>query len=1191
VASHGQGYFGTVSGQLTDSSGAVIQGAKVVLTDQEKGFTFNAISDSSGRYLFAAIPPGLYTVSAEVQGFQKAIHKDIKVNVTENATANLTMRIASASETVQVEAQSQALATEDAVTGEVVNRRFINNLPLVDRYVMDLTYLAPGVTNMDDQCPNCGGTNFVSNGSRGASADILMDGASITNFEPNGGVTQAVYTPSPEAVEEFKVQQSNFSAEYGFSGASVINMITRSGTNSFHGSAYDFIRNQMTDANNWFLNSQNIPIPPVHRHNYGGTIGGPIIKNKTFFFFDWDGTRASSLNNYFAGVPSAAERGGDFGEVCTSNGGTFDVNGLCSVPQGQIWDPYTGSFQSPAGQPSGAYRSGYIPFNNLATYTSPGNPNLNGTPYQLPNVAGNLIDTVAQKMMNLFPLPNVSSGSLYNNWAAGGAGRSYNDQYDLKIDHRFSEKDTLSVKYSQQWSHNTSYNCFKNFADPCSSGPSHSTAHLFAITETHVFSPTLVLTTTLGFTRGAMLIDAYDKSLNADPLGALGFPSYLQTNGFLGVPPMFIGGGYFSAAFTNIGQDPYGNYKQGQDTGQLSAVLNKIRGKHDLKFGFEGRLHQQNYIQTNAPLGYYNFDNLGSSQCPTSDPTVCGGDGMASFMMGNFSSGYYEIQFEPATQNFQYAGFVQDNWKIHPKLTLNLGIRYDVNLPRTERHNRMNWFDPNVASPLVVPGLGALHGGDVFVTPNERTNWVTDWKDIQPRFGLSYLLTPKTVVRGGYGIYFSQNRSGANGLLSYGSQGFNQYTNMITTYQNDGATPYLHLSNPFPNGLIQPAGSSLGLMTDVGFGTIGPLRTGAAARTPYEQTWSFGIEREVGWGTLFSVQYVGKKGTHLYFSGTNNLNILGPATDSMSPAQIAALTNYVSNPFAAVITDPNSTLSSPTVQAFQLQLPFPQFTGVTTDVQPIANSTYHALQLTVEKRYSNGLQLSANYTWSKSIDDASTYDDNVTWLGSFTSLQDPNKPWLERSLSTFDIPHVVKLNYSYDLPFGRGRALMNSAPRWVDLILGGWRTNGVWTIQDGRPLSFTLLNGGTPIPTYGAQRPDLVGTAKRSYGPESNWLNNYIADPSVFQFPDPYTLGNAPRAIGSIRTPFYFASNLSIGKEFGLSSKFEAMKLELRLEAQNAFNHPVFGAPNTTVGDPSFGTITYTTVGPRQVQLALKFSF
>jgi hypothetical protein len=541
---------------------------------------------------------------------------------------------------------------------------------------------------------------------------------------------------------------------------------------------------------------------------------------------------------------------------------------------------------------------------------------------------------------------------------------------------------------------------------------------------------------------------------------------------------------------------------------------------------------------------------------------------------------------------------VQDNWKVTPKLTLNIGVRYDVSLPRTERHNRMNWFDPNVVSPLSVPGLGTLHGGELFNSASVRSDWLTDWKDIQPRFGFAYRLDNKTVVRGGYGIYFDQTRSGANGLLSYGSQGFTQSTSAVTTYQNDGATPWLHLNNPFPNGLILPPGSSLGLLNDVGYTAIGPLRTSAAAQTPYEQSWSFGFEREISPNLLVSVNYLGKKGTHLYFAGNNNLDVLGPQVEKLTPTQIGNLGNYVTNPFASVLTNSyysNSPLTSPTVQAFQLMLPFPQFTGVASDEPPSANSIYNGLQIVVEKRYSNGLQLSANYTWSKSIDDSSTYDTNVAWLAngpnSGTNIQDPNRAYLERSLSTFDIPQQLKFEYSYDLPVGRGRTFFNKMPRALDLVLGGWKTAGVWTIHDGFPLQFQVENGGTPIWTYGPQRPNLVATPEFSGGSENNWVNNYFANPNAFQLPAPYTLGNAPRTVGSVRSPFFFNTNLSLLKEFGFSPSHEEMKLELRLEAQNAFNHPVFGTPDTIVGDPNFGTINYTSVGPRQCQLALKFRF
>jgi hypothetical protein len=403
----GQGYFGTVSGVLTDSSGAVLAHANVVLTDQQKGFTFKTTTDGNGSYLFRSVPPGVYSVTAEMPGFEKTVSPNVKVDVNENATANFTLKVGASTQTVEVQGVAQGVATEDAETGQVVNRRFINDLPLISRNIVALTSLAPGVTEMDDQCgADCTGTNFVSNGSRGSTSDILTDGASVTNSEPNGGITSATYLPSPEAVEEFKVQQTNFSAEYGFSGGSVVNLITRSGTNSFHGSVYDFFRDDSLDANDWFANRFGDPIPALRRNNYGFTFGGPLIKNKTFFFVDYDGLRSSGLSTATAGVPTALMRAGDFGEVCATQGGDFDTNGRCSVDAGQIWDPYSGVVGS-----GGPTRSAFIPFNNLATYISPGSANLPANLQPAPGVAGNLIDPVAQKMMSLFPDPILTETS------------------------------------------------------------------------------------------------------------------------------------------------------------------------------------------------------------------------------------------------------------------------------------------------------------------------------------------------------------------------------------------------------------------------------------------------------------------------------------------------------------------------------------------------------------------------------------------------------------------------------------------------------------------------------------------------------------------------------------------------------------------------------------------------------------
>ena len=1193
-----QAYFGTVTGVLTDATGAVIPGSKVTLTDQDKGYAFNATSDGTGRYLYRSIPPGVYSVTAEMPGFEKTVRTGIRVDVNQNVTVNLSLKVSGSSQTVEVKSQAQGLDVQDATTGLVIDRKFINDLPLVDRYVMDLTMLTPGVTETDDQCAiNCTGTNFVSNGSRNSTADVLMDGATISNPWP--GVTQTVYTPSPEAVEEFRVEQSNFSAEYGFSGASVVNMITRSGSNTFHGEGYDFERNTITDANGWFANLNGYPLPPVHRHNFGGTVSGPIFKNKTFFFFDYDATQQTYAGAPQAGVPSDAERNnGDFGQVCAAQGGSFDSKGMCTVAQGQIWDPYSGVYSPGNGNDlaAGAYRQTFIPYNNIGAYASPGNPKLVGTPFQLQGGAGNLIDPVAKRMMQLFPEPSASmpNPTIYDNWTTSGATTAPNNQFDIKIDHRFNEKNLLSVKYSHQWSDTYALNCFKNFADPCSNGPNENTENVFAINDTHTLSSTLLVSATLGFTRSQLRISNYSGAGEVtDPLSKLGFPSYLDSNGFMGVPSIFIGD-YYSAGYTSIGDDPYGDYKQGQDAAQLSASVNKVHGGHEMKFGFEGRQHMQNYIQTSSANGNFNFDHAGTSECPN-EFSNCGGDAMATFMMGNPDGGaYYQIQDQPATEDRQYGWFAQDNWKVNPKLTLNIGLRYDVSMPGTDRHNRQEWFDPSVKSPLQIAGYQTLYGGEVFASPSERTILNDDWGDIQPRFGFAYQLDPKAVVRGGYGIYFSQPRSGGAGGAPYGTQGFNQGTGAITTYQNDGATPYLHLNNPFPNGLIQPPGSSLGLMNDVGFGAAGPLRY--ITNNPYEQSWSFGIEQQLPYKIVTNMMYVGKKGTHLFFSGDNYINHLGPEADSYTASQISNLGNQVNNPFYGTITDPNSVLAYPQIASFMVNnLPYPQFPGgVTTEVQPIANSEYHAMQLTAEKRYSNGLQFLASFVWSKSIDDSSLQDDNTSYLGSFTSLTDPNKPWLERSLSTFDIPYVYQFSYTYDLPVGHGKAFLSHIPAVLDAIVGGWKTNGVWRISYGRPISFSTYDG-VSLPTYGGQRANLTGRPKRTGGKASaspsSWINNYIANPGVVQLPAPYTFGNAPRVTGVIRTPTAFNTSMSMEKDFSLSRLREGMTFELRLEAENALNHPVFGTPDTSVDDPNFGIISYTSNGPRQVQLGGKLNF
>jgi hypothetical protein len=1180
-------YTGSVTGTVTDPSGATVPNAQLRLVDEQKGFAFTAVSDSKGGYVIRQVPPGTYKLFVEAQGFRGETQSGIKVDVSQNATVNFALQVGALSQTVQISEAAPLLSTQDAVTGQTVDRKFINDLPLISRSVTDLAYLTPGVTEADNHCQGCAANNFVSNGGRNATADMLLDGVTVTNFEQNSGIQVPTYTPSVDAVEEFTVQQTNFSAEYGFSGGTIVNMVTRSGTNQFHGSLYEFFRNQKLDANNWFNNQSGIPIAPLRNNNFGGTVGGPIRRDKTFFFFDYDGTRSRTGSTYQAGVPSAAERTGNFGELCGHAGGSFDATGLCSAPGGQLWDPYTGVYSADAGGP---VRSGFIPFNNIATYTSPGSPVLNGTPYQLPAGPGNLIDPVALKLMQYYPLPNESVGTStynpYTNWIGSGSNQNTNNQYDIRIDHRFSDKDLMSVKYSRQGSFSHGFNCFGNVADPCTSGPNDSTAHLAALNLTHTFSPTVLLNLAWGFTRGAVWTHSIAGDYkNLDPAALLGMPKYIDVSGFPFIPSISLNTGYSEATGLNsIGTQPWSYLRQGQETHHLLGTVSWVKGQHELKFGAEGRMHRDNFTQPGVPGGIFYYDFTGTSQQPFSG----GGDALASFLIGNGGPGtwgQYEIPNLVSTQSFQAGGFVQDNWKVNKKLTINIGMRYDVDFPRTERYNRMNALDPSVVSPVQAPGLGTLHGGEIFASPKNRSpGYNTAYNDLGPRIGIAYQPIEKTVIRAGYGIYYSSVRSGAAGVGASGYQGYDENTPWINTYQNDGVTPWGRLSNPFPAGVKLPPGGSLGLLNDVGFGATGPIPSIDSA-VPYEQSWSFGIQRELPGNFLVDANYIGKAGHHLYFGGAGSLDYLGPQIEHYSSAQIAALNTYVPNPFYGIITDPNSSLSSPTVPAYQLQLPFPQFTGFNGDEPPWANSIYNALQVRVEKRFSRGLEALVTYTWSKSIDDASTTSSGTTWLGGITSLQDPNNRHLERSLSTFDIPRVLQFSYTYELPIGRGKAIGGNMPPALNAIIGGWQTNGIWRFTDGRPILLGL-SGGQSLPTYGAQRPNLLGPLHCNTGPD--FLTNYFSNPEVAVVPAPFTLGNAPRSYGGCRQPGEANATLSMFKDFLLPKFREGARVQFRFEAFNALNHPQFNGPNTTVNGGNFGVITSTVNSPREVQLALK---
>jgi hypothetical protein len=862
---------------------------------------------------------------------------------------------------------------------------------------------------------------------------------------------------------------------------------------------------------------------------------------------------------------------------------------------------------------------------------------LAGTPFQpAPGVAGNLIDPVARKLLLLFPKPTVNAtdiATLQNsNFFSSGANTNSSNQFDIKVDHRFSERDLLSARYSQGTGSSTSFNCFGNFTDPCTSGPARFTRHQVAINHTHTFSPTLVLTVTYGLVRGfddAGGIKGAFPNISSS-FGQIGIPSYLN-NGFGTIPAIQISGYSSGNAGNNIGTQTFSITREGQDSHHLEGAVSWVRGKHELKFGGEGRLHRINHGNPGWPSGDFSFDATSTSEISSDTNTngaglpVLGGDGLASFLTGvgspNLSGGgctpcQQGFDNFVSTQSFRYGAFAQDNYKVTPKLTLNIGLRYELSLPRTERFNRMNWLDPNALSPLQVAGLPTLHGIEVFSSPKDRSNYYADYKAIQPRFGFAYQLPHSLVVRGGYGIYFSTPRSGASGTGPWGFQGFNIQPPWLTTLNIDHATPWNTLSNtscqftaPFSCGVAPAPGNSLGAFNDIGFAAVGPIRS-VSQNTPYEQAWSFGFQKELPGKILLDTTYVGKKGTHLYLGGFREHNYVPPsAIAGMTPAQIGNLTNSVPNPFffsgpgtcdpTKFICDLTSGLAGPTIQASQLLVPFPQYNGFQGDSPPIANSIYHALQIRVEKEFSNGLQFLVTYSWSKSLDNASASDDSFVFLGGGTtggstlSVQNPFDLAAERAVSVFDIPQIFQASYIYELPVGRGKAFGRSMNSILNAVVGGWQTNGIFRMDDGRPI-IPLLGNGTAIPTYG-QRPDLTATLQRASGSPENFTVSggpgYFANPSALATPTSFTFGSSPRTIASVRQPGARDVSMSLFKEFLLAKVREGMRLQFRAESFNTFNHPHFQGPHSTVGDSNFGIITSTVNSPRELQLALKLYF
>lgn len=1123
-----QSFTAALRGVVTDGSGSAVPGAQVVITEAERNIKHPVVTDEAGRYFATALPPGNYTLTVEAQGFKRYLKSAFPLVVQQQATLDISLEVGAVTSTVEVSADSPLLNTTNSSLGQVIENRYMISLPNIGRDSLSLAYLTPGVVGSAGR-PGDNSTNFVANGARNSTSDVMVDGVTVTTVEQNSGITDLKYKPSVDAVQEFKMMTNFFPAEYGQTGGAVVNMVTKSGSNDFHGTGFYFLRHSDFNANNWFSNRNNQSIPFFRRDQWGGVVGGPVIRNKTFFFATYENTREKSPTTETQTVPTLLQREGNFSQTLNSSGQVITVYNPRDI------------FTNAAGQVERRPFAGNI-------------------------VPQNLMDPIALKMLAYFPLPNAP-GTITgtNNWFGQGVNSNPSQKMDFKGDHNFSDRNRLSGRYSFGRSDGNPANLFGdgNPAYTFNNGPNGTRTHSAVADFTRVQSATSIFT----FRYGLIYSTYFRNPMVSDfDLTTLGLPQYMADNATIAVFPTIA-----PESYLDIGTEGYVILDRQEGVHQFSGSWTKTLSAHNIKAGGELRNNFLDYAQPGYPSGRFAFVAQTTRKLLNGGAANLEGNSVASMLLGFGSGSNYHID-PKAFSRSRYAGFyLQDDWKITRNLTLNLGLRYEFDIPRWETQNRYSYWDLDAASPIQAPGYN-LRGAYRFTDEDTRSPFNADWNNFSPRVGFAWAVNDKTSVRSGGAILYSLSRATVTGHTGSGFVTDSQ----VQWSLDSGATQYATLANPYPQGLLIPPGNSLGERTFLGLnaGTISRDN-----RNPELYSWNLSIQRELPWQSVLEVNYTGSRGVHLLIADTS-LSNLDPRYWSLGRTALQA---QVPNPFFGQITDPRAVnLNGPTVQQYRLLRGFQQYDGANRSEKNGGDSNYNALQVKYEKRFSQGVSVLSHYTWSKFIDNASASAGNVTWLGGTTSMQNPLNYSLERSLSAHDIPHRFVATGTFNLPFGYGRKFGSGANRLIDAFIGGWEVSGLLTLQSGAPLQVSQ-NGGTLW--NGTQRPNLQGDPSTS-GAVQDRLNQYF-NPAAFSQPAVDTFGTAPRYLG-YRGPGVRTLNAALLKSWRVK---EGQRIEFRLEAQNATNTPIFSDPNGSFGASNFGQITSTRIGPRNVQLGFKYYF
>jgi hypothetical protein len=1143
---------GTIVGRVTDASGAVVPNASVQVTNKAMGTSASFTTNQDGLYSAPLLLPGTYSVTANAAGFKQTVRDNVELRVADRIEVNIGLQVGGAEQSVTVAENAPLLGTETASMGSVVTSQQIRDLPLSYGNPFALIGISSGTgfvgnPRLDRPFEPSHIANFTMNGTRGDRSDITLDGAPAT-ATANAGEVIASYVPPTDILEEFKVQTATFDAAVGNTEGGVTNLSIKSGTNDLHGTAYYTITRKQFWANDFFNNRLGQDTPDFRFNRWGGTIGGPVFlprlydgKNKTFFMFGYEGIHDSRprYDSTTPQVPTQAMKNGDF-------------SGLLALgSQYQIYNPYTRRLVN------GRYVEDAFP-NNI--------------------IPSNLWNPVGKAILDrYYPAPlQPGNADFTNNLIEPGlAERTKYYNYTVRLDHTISERQRLYGRYST-YRRDSTYNDY--FGTDATGAFFQFFSHNGVLDDTIVLSPTAVLDLRYGYNR---FIRASDGNPNANgfDLTKLGLPA--EYNNLIPADirrfPRIDLTGYIGTGFT-------GEYRP-VDTHSFTAALTKTSGAHSLRGGVDWRAYRENdTFFSNDQTGRFVFDSSYTrgpmDNSPNSPNSL--GQSVAALLLGLPSSASYVNRAASyAEQSMTWGIYFQDDWKVSPKLTLNLGLRWEFETPLTERYNRsVKNFDFNAVQPFgaaaqanyaanpAVPGSAINVRGGLNFADGGLYN--TPKLNLMPRVGLAYQLTSTTVVRTGFGIY--------NGFLGErrGDVIQNGYSRQTTfnAFASDNTTVVNTLSNPFPGGILDPVGSGQGAQTGIGqnisFFNPNP-------RVPSNYRWQFDIQRQFRGNLLVEAGYVGNKGVRIEIM--RNLNALPNQYLSTLPVRDNTTNGYltapVANPFygLALPTGTPSSFAAQTISRQSLLLPYPQFGAINSTTND-GYSWYHALQLRMEKRFSAGLTMTGNYTFSKMM--------------QASELLNAGDPAPTRMISDLDVPHRITATTVYQLPFGKGRRFGSGLNGVAERMAGGWEVTGICAFQSGLPLNF-----GSYSTTSATNNGDFffAGDPALAALPldQSNlqrWINTSAFVTASAAQPASHLRVN-PYRFPSLRAPRQNNVDLSLIKDTRIR---ERLALRFSAQALNAFNHPLFPAPNLSPTSSQFGVISASTQAnyPRRLQLELK---